>query len=90
MPPKKKVAADREEIEVSYTVIPAFAVRADSDRLSGTVGIGLTAREAINHLRAEVKRRYPEESYIVKEKATNVDLWSATGWREPTYDDKRS
>lgn len=83
MPPKKK-PVDRIPINVDITVLPAFAARATNDRLSGITGIGLTARDAINNLRAEVRRRYPEESYQVTERAQNVELWTATGWKEPT------
>lgn len=77
---------DRQKIRVTYTVKPAFIATVDLDRMQAFSGMGKTAREAINHLRTEVKRRYPDASYEVTEKASNVELWTATGWENPTYD----
>jgi hypothetical protein len=88
MPPKKK-PVDRQRIVIPYTVLPAFAVRADAQRLGAVTGLGMTARAAINNLRAEIKRQYPPESYEVVEQATNLELWKATGWESPTYEEKR-
>lgn len=84
MAPKKKPENPIFK-QVTYVVQPAFFASVDDDRLAGISGFGKTAREAINSLRAEVKRRYPSEIYEVTELAANVELWTATSWREPVY-----
>lgn len=84
--PKPVPTEDRKTVTITYTVHPYFMVMADDPKLSGTFGVGRTAKEAVTNLRSEVRRRYPFNQFDIVERTDTRDLMSATSWREPVYE----
>ena len=82
----KAEPVERKTVTVTYRVVPFFAVVTDDQALSGTSGVGPTAEEALAHMRAQVRRKYPNKDYDIIERADDRQLFLATSWREPVYD----
>ncbi len=83
---KRAEPTERKTVTVTYRVVPYFAVVTDDPALSGTSGVGSTAKEALAHMRARVRSQYPLSDYDIVERADDRQLFLATSWREPVYE----
>lgn len=81
MPRPKQVAIeDRQTVTVSYEVLPYFAVQTSDPGLRGIRGVGPSPRLAIENLRSEVRRRYPNNKYDIVERVVRNDITSNPEW----------
>jgi hypothetical protein len=78
---KETAPADRQQVAVSYRLIPYFGVECDSPALSGIRGVGETPLKALVNMRGEVMKRFPQRHYNVSETISNPEM--ATGWKMP-------
>jgi hypothetical protein len=84
--PKRVETSERQTVTVRYSVVPYFAVSCSDPKLSGITGVGRTAREALTHMRAAVRDRYPLGEFDIIEKTDTPEMMLATSWREPVYE----
>lgn len=84
--PKKVANSEREAVTIRYRVVPYFAVLVDDPALSGTAGVGPTAKEALARMRGVVRAKYPHAQFDLTEDAEDIGLFAATSWKEPTFE----
>lgn len=65
--PKQVPKEERKTVEITYTVVPWFAVTVDDPKLRGYIGVGPTPKAAITNLRSQVRRIYPHHQYDIVE-----------------------
>ena len=76
---KKKIVTDRSEVEISITLVPAYAIVFDHHDLQGQSAIGLSPAKAIASARALVADRFPPAKYDVTVSETNEAVFERAG-----------
>lgn len=74
--PKQVPVEERQTVTVRYRIQPYFAVTVDDHNLRGIAGVGPSPQLAVENLRSEVRRRYPNNKFDIVEKVEPSPLWS--------------